>query len=111
MPAFAFALPVVPGKETLDRETLEEMQGTRRAEYEDQMRAAGITRHTVWHQQTPDGTIAVVYMEAEDEAAIGAFGASAAPLNTWFRERMKEVHGLDITQPGPPVEKVHDIQL
>jgi hypothetical protein len=110
MPAFAFALPVVPGKETLDRETLEEMSGTRRAEYEDRLRDAGITRHTIWHQPTPDGTIAVVYVEADDEAAIGEFGSSDAPLNTWFREKMKEVHGIDISQPAP-VTKVHDIQL
>ena len=111
MPAFAFALPVIAGKERSDREALDEMSGTRRAEYEDALRTAGITRQTVWHQETPDGTLAIAYVEADDEAAIGSFASSEAPLNTWFRERMKEVHGVDISQPFPPVKKVHDIQL
>ena len=30
MPGFAFAIPVVPGKEELDRSTLDEMAGPRR---------------------------------------------------------------------------------
>jgi hypothetical protein len=40
-----------------------------------------------------------------------AFGASDAPFNTWFREVMKEVHGVDVAQPGPPVSNVLDVQL
>jgi hypothetical protein len=111
LPGFAFAMPVVPGKEELDRKTLEELAGPRRAENEVAMRDAGITRQAVWHQQTPDGTLAVVYMEARNEAAIGLYGASDAPFNTWFREVMKEVHGVDISQPGPPVTKIVDVEL
>jgi hypothetical protein len=33
------------------------------------------------------------------------------PFNTWFREAMKEVHGVDISQPMPPVTKIMDVQL
>jgi hypothetical protein len=111
VPGFAFAMPVVSGKEEFDRKTLEEIAGPRLAEHEAAMRDAGITRHAAWHQQTPDGTLAVVYMEASDEAAIGRFTASDAPINTWFREAMKEVHGVDISQPLPPVTNVMDVQL
>ena len=111
MPEFAFAVPVVSGKEELDRKTLEEIGGPRLAEHEAAMRDAGISRHAAWHQQTPDGTLALVYMEAPDEAAIRKFTASDAPFNAWFREVMKEVHGVDISQPGPPVTKVLDVQL
>ena len=111
MPAIAFAIPVVPGKEELDRQTLDEMAGARREEYEAALRDAGVTRQTVWHQETPNGTIAVVYMEADDEAGAAKFASSDAPLNRWFREQMKEVHGIDISQSGPPPKKVHDVQL
>ena len=111
MPGFAFAVPVVSGKEELDRKTLEEIAGPRLAEHEEALRDAGISRHAAWHQQTPDGTLALVYMEASDEAAIGKFTGSDAPFNAWFREVMKEVHGVDISQPGPPVTKVLDVQL
>jgi hypothetical protein len=54
MPGFAFAMPVVSGKEELDRNTLEEIAGPRLAEHEAAMRDAGISRHAAWHQQTPD---------------------------------------------------------
>ena|SRR5215218_762753 len=111
VPGFAFALPVVSGRKEFDRKTLEEIAGPRLAEHEAAMREAGISRHAAWHQQTPDGTLAVVYMEARDEAALGHFTASDEPFNTWFREAMKEVHGVDISQPLPPVTKVMDVQL
>jgi hypothetical protein len=112
MPAFAFSIPVVPGKEELDRRTFEEMLGDRREEYEAALRRAGITRQAIWHQETPDGTVAVVYVEGDDpEAGVAEFGSSDEPLNAWFREQMKEVHGIDISQVELRATKVHDIQL
>ena len=109
MPEIAFAVPGLPGRENLDRTTLGEMSEARRDEYEAAARRAGITRQIVWHQQTPDGTIAVVYIEADDpDAALGEFGSSDEPFNRWFRDQMKEVHGIDISEPGPPLEKVFD---
>jgi hypothetical protein len=110
MPEIVFAIPVVPGKEELDRQTLAEMTGARQIEYEASLKAAGITRQAVWHQQTPDGTLALVYVVADDADAAQRFSSSDAPLNRWFREQMKEVHGVDISQPLPPVRKVHDSQ-
>ena len=75
------------------------------------LRDAGVTRQTVWHQETPDGTVAVVYMEADDEAGVAKFASSDAPFNRWFRDQLKDVHGLDISQSGPPPTQVHHIQL
>jgi hypothetical protein len=51
-------------------------------------------------------------MPHADDAAAGAqqFGSSDAPFNTWFREQMREVHGIDISASGPPVDKVHDFR-
>jgi hypothetical protein len=109
MAEFAFAIPVLPGQEELDRKTLGEMSEARRDEYEAAARRAGITRQIVWHQQTPQGTVAVVYVEADDPlAALGEFGSSDEPFNSWFRDQMKAVHGVDISEPGPPSEKVFD---
>jgi hypothetical protein len=106
---FAFAIPVIPGKEELDRNTLAEMSESRRDEYEAAARKAGIKRQVVWHQQSPDGTVAVVFIEADDpERALGEFGSSEDPFNSWFRDQMKEVHGIDISEPAPPAEKVFD---
>ena len=66
MPAVAFCAPILPGKEETDRKGFEEVLGPRREEYDASRRRAGITREMVWHQETPDGTVAVVYLEADD---------------------------------------------
>jgi hypothetical protein len=112
MSGFAFSIPIVPGKEELDRRTLDEMLGARRNEYEEALRQAGITRRSIWHQATPDGTVAVVYVEGDDpEAGIAHFASSDGPINTWFRELMKQVHGVDIAQAELRATKVHDVEL
>ena len=112
MAGFAFSVPIVPGKEELDRKTFDEMLGARREEYEAALRRAGITRQAIWHQETPDGTVAVVYVEGDDpEAGLTQFGSSDEPLNTWFREQMKVVHGVDISQAELRAANVHDISL
>jgi hypothetical protein len=111
MAEIVFAVPVVPGKEELDRQTLDEMAGSRRAEYDAALNEAGITRQAVWHQETPDGTLALVYVEADNPEAVQRFTSSDAEISKWFVERMKEVHAIDVSQPPPPVNKVHDSQL
>ncbi len=111
MAEVAFAMPIVPGKEQLDRETLTEMQGSRREEYEAALKEAGITRHAIWHQETPQGTVAVVYMEVDNPEGVAHFGSSEQPLNTWFRDQMKEVHGVDISEPAPQIQQVHDVRV
>ena len=63
-----------------------------------------ITRHAIWHQETPGGTVAVAYVEGDDpEGAVAQFGSSDQPLNAWFRDQMKEVHGVDISRGAPSV--------
>jgi hypothetical protein len=111
MAEIAFAVPVLPGKEELDRQTLDEMAEARRDEYETALREAGINRQAVWHQQTPDGTLALVYIDADDPDAAQRFTGSDADISRWFVERMEEVHGIDVSQPPPPVNKVHDVQI
>ncbi len=112
MPAVALAIPIIPGKDDLDRSAFEEMKGPRREEYEAARRRLGFTREAVWHQQTPDGTVAVVYLEADDlEAAMQGAGSSQEPFDQWFRERMKEVHGIDLAEPAPPPEQIIDARF
>jgi hypothetical protein len=100
-----FVLPIVPGKEDLDRETLQQMAapGPGHDAYADARRAHGITREAVWHQRTPMGTFAIVLMEGEDiDAAMGAMISGQDPFNTQFRQFVKEVHGVDLAADAPP---------
>ena len=112
MAEIVFAVPVLPGKEQLDREVMDELAGSRREEYEAALRDAGITRQAIWHEETPDGTLAIVYFEADDAEAPMRWTQSESGVSRWFVERMQEVHGFDISQqPPPPVRKVHDVRV
>src|SRR5688500_6592250 len=112
MAEILFAVPVLPGKEALDGEGLEELTGSRREEYEASLRDAGITRQAIWHQETPDGTLALVLFEADDPEAPMRWTTSDSEVCRWFVEQMQEVHGFNISQqPPPPVSKVHDISV
>jgi hypothetical protein len=112
MTEIVFAIPIVHGKEDLDRQTRDEMAGARRDEYEAALKDAGITRQAVWHQQTPDGgTLAIVYIEATDSDAHQRFTSSDADISRWFVQQMQEVHGRDVSLPPLPVELVHDFRV
>jgi hypothetical protein len=107
-----FAIPIMPGKEDFDRQVRDEMVGARRAEYEAALKDAGITRQAVWHQQTPDGgTLAIVYIEAEDPDAHQRFVSSHTDISRWFVEEMQGVHGRDVSHPPLPVELVLDFRV
>ncbi len=109
MPAIAFAVPVLPGKVEEHRQLDEELMGSRREEYEESRRRLGIRRESAWHQETPDGTFAVVYIEADDPgAAMAGMGPSEEPFDRWFRERMRDTFGLDLSQPPPPLVQTLD---
>lgn len=98
MPSVGFAIPVLPGRTDLDRSALGACwRGERRAAYEDARRRAGITKETVWIQTTPTGDLAVVYIEADDlDAAIDVIGGSTAPFDQWFRDHVRDVHGVSL---------------
>jgi hypothetical protein len=108
--AIAFAAPFLPGKTDADREALESCwHGDRRADHEASRKRADITRESVWIQSTPDGDVAVVLIEADDiQAAMGALATSAEPFDAWFRDHIKDVHGMDIAEESPPPEQVLD---
>jgi hypothetical protein len=69
---------------------------------------AGIAREAVWIQSTPEGDVAVVLIEAADvQAAMGALATSEEPFDQWFREHIRDVHGIDLAADEfPPPEQV-----
>jgi hypothetical protein len=100
-----FALPIVPGKEDVDRQTLERLStpGLEHDAYVSARRAQGLTREQVWHQVTPDGTLAIVVLEGDDVmSALGASATSDDPFHRRFREFVQDVHGVDLANDPPP---------
>jgi hypothetical protein len=106
MPAIAFTAPLLPGKTEIDRLAMESCwRGERREAHQDARRRAGITKESVWLQSTPGGDLAVVYLEADDiGAALATLGGSQEPFDRWFREHIRDVHGIALEDGfGPPV--------
>ncbi len=109
MPAIGFVVPIPPGKVEEHRQLDEELMGSRREEFQASRKRLGIHRESAWHQETPDGTVAVVYIEADDPgAAMAGMGSSEEPFDRWFRERISDIIGLDLTQPPPPLVQTLD---
>lgn len=108
--AMAFAAPLLPGKTEADRSALSSCwNGDRKAEHEASRKRFGITRETVWIQSTPNGDLAVVLLEADDlEAALGGLATSEDPFDQWFREHVRDVHGIDLAEGGPSPELALD---
>ena len=110
MPSIAFVAPLLPGKTETDREAMTSCwNGDRKPDYERSRKALGITREAVFIQPTPDGDVAVVYWEADDvEAAFADMATSDDPFDRWFRDHVRDVHGINIEDGFPPPEQIMD---
>ena len=106
----AFAAPILPGKLETFNEFIKELEGPRHDDYVASRGRNGVTRERVYHQQTPMGDFAVVHVQGPNaESMMPIMGASTDPFDIWFREKVHEIHGIDMTQPppGPPPALVH----
>ena len=111
MPSVAFAAPLLPGKTDQDRADIRSCApgGDRNAAYEESRARHRITREAVWIQQSPAGDIGVVFIEADDlHAAFAGLGSSQEPFDVWFREQIRDVHGINLEDVFPPPEQVLD---
>ena len=102
MASVAFAAPILPGKLEAWKQFNNELNGLRRKEFEDQQKRVGITRQRVWLQHTPDGDMALIIQEGEEpQKAMEVLGASENEFDIWFKAQVKDIHGLDLSQPLP----------
>lgn len=113
MAAIAFAVPLLAGKTDVDRLAMESCwRGQRREAYQDARRRAGVTKESVWLQSTPNGDLAVVYIEADDiDAALAALAGSQEPFDRWFRSHIREVHGVSLENGFPPPLPLLDFDI
>jgi hypothetical protein len=109
----AFALPLLPGQTEEDRIALASCwAGARKEAFEDARRRAGIIREAVWIQRAGSGDVAAVYMEADDlAAAFTMLGTSGEPFDRWFRDHVRQVHGIALEQGITAPELVLDFDI
>ena len=111
MATLAMTLPLLPGKTESWKRWVQEMAGTRLSEFQASRKRLGITREASFLQQTPQGDMAILYIEAEDMArTFQGLATSQDPFDALFRQKTQEFFGLDLAQPpsGPLPETIFD---
>lgn len=111
MASLASAFPILPGKREQWKHFSQEMVGPRHSEYKASRSRLGVTREVAYLQRTPQGDLAIVYIEAQNIARVfEGLGQSQEPFDIWFREQVKQIHDVDFSEPvsGPLPEAIVD---
>jgi hypothetical protein len=101
MPLMAVAFPILPGKTPEWRAWQAELNGPRHAEFTESRRRVGVHERT-FLQTTPMGDLVIVTLEGDYPAqALGRMMSANDVFTGWFLERVKALHGVDLTGPMP----------
>jgi hypothetical protein len=97
MPGIILTFPIVAGKVEAWRRFCQELSGSRRHPYEASRQRLGITRERLALVETVFGSVAVTTLEAPDvDRALGQIIASTLPFDRWYREQVRELHGVNL---------------
>ena len=107
----AMIAPIRPGASEGWRRHLQELTGSRRAEYEVSRRHWGITRERAWIIETLTGAVAIIAVTTtQPEQVVGQLVTCELPFERRFREQLLAAQGFDLTglSTQPLVELVLD---
>ena len=97
MSGIVLTFPILSGKVEAWRRLCQELAGSRRKSYEASRQRLGITRERLALVDTAFGATAVTTLEAPNVAqALGQIIASQHPFDTWYREQLLELHGVNL---------------
>lgn len=110
MARVALPFPVVPGKTADEVKSVAEEFKRRPDEYAESRRRLEVTLERAYLQTTPAGMFVVAYVEGDADfgQTFPALARSDLDIDKYFVRSLKEIHGVDVTQPpqGPPPETV-----
>ena len=97
MSGIVLTFPILAGKVEAWRRFCQELSGSRRKTYEASRQRLGITRERLALVETTFGSAAVNTLEAPNvDWALGQIIASVLPFDIWYRERLQELHGVNL---------------
>ena len=102
-------VPISEGKLEAWKDWTREMMGPRSKELKDFNSRYGLTRHAAWLAETPMGPMVIALHQGPGEDDFMAkLAASGEEFDGWFKDKIKELHGLDVTQPPPgPIPELY----
>lgn len=96
-----FVWPIAAGKEEEWRRALQELAGSRSADFGHMRLRFGIVAVRVWLQRAGRGELAVVHMEADDPLkAVSMLAGSEETFEMWLKRKVEEFHGVDVARAG-----------
>jgi hypothetical protein len=101
--------PIVEGKLDAWKTWIGEINGSKKAEFEEFNTRYALTRHNGWLVETPDGPMAVVLHEGPGaDSFMQKLGQSDHSFDMEMRKHIEDFHGMKLDQPppGPPPEKM-----
>jgi hypothetical protein len=97
MSGIVLTFPILDGKVEAWRRFCQELCDSRREPYEASRQRLGITRERLALVETAFGATAVTTLEAPDVAqALGHIIASDLPFDVWYRDKLQELHGVNL---------------
>jgi hypothetical protein len=115
MSGIVLTFPILAGKVEAWRRFCQELSGTRRKSYETSRQRIGITYERLVLVDTAYGATSVTTLEAPDAAqALGQIIDSSLPFDVWYRERLKDLHGVNLTgykQFSQPIPTLNNQEL
>ena len=99
--AYAFAVPIPPGKSEAVRRLTEESLGARKSEYDDMQRRSGVTEESYWLQHDPEvGDLLIVVSTSDQTDFLAIMTNPQTPFDRWYRDQIREILGFDPAQPA-----------
>jgi hypothetical protein len=96
---FVMAVPILPGKTEEWMKFRDELNTTYASQFAESRRNLGVHERT-FLQSTPMGELVIVTLEGEDpQGAFLRFGQMDDSFSQWFKERVSDLHGIDVTVP------------
>jgi hypothetical protein len=108
MDQVCLALPIHPGKSDDARAFMQELETSRKTEYDASERRIGIIKEVWFLAPLPSGDHLVAYMESEDfMKALEMFVFSKDDFDLWFKRRLADSTDLDLNQlPSGPLPEL-----
>jgi hypothetical protein len=109
------ALPLLPGKTDAFKEFAAALEGDKKADYEASLQRFGGLKERAYFEPGV-GNDTVVYIIKGKPTIVNdvlkGIGASSAPFDRWFTERMRDLHGVDLSAPDalPDAKLVYKVK-
>ena len=99
MAHFVRLMPILPGRENEARAFSDQLLKERRDETDAFYARYGIRNETWSLQDSPMGLIGIVCTDIDDLATgLQMFAQSSHPFDTWYRSRIRDITGMDMSQ-------------